>query len=316
MNALRAGGTPYTGRVRLGSLLPLLGVRGAPIQKVGAGVADEMRSIARGSLGRPTGSRPCSRVRFPHAAQGAKGSPEGPAHGAVRSCVGADMLLCHGGGLVLSASERATLCAGLARATQALLIRRYQFMALKARFRSLPLRAESEGSTHMDAVRDIPPACAARGDLGVKKRGMRPHAHLAHLAAIVLTVAMFGLLAGCATGGTTSSPNVDKLCQRLVAVNQSLAQLATIGDNTTVGEVKARQQQLSKALDALGKVPVGSGDTLDQLKSANNQLAEKIKDLPDSATVGEVGPRLQDFQSTVSKAQAAATKLSSTLRCS
>ena len=174
----------------------------------------------------------------------------------------------------------------------------------------------------MDRVRDIPLARAASGDAGVKKRGIRPHARLAHLAAIVLTAAMFVLLAGCAIGGTTS-PNAgasptsvtERLCQRLVAVNQSLTQLSTVGSNTSVGEVKARQQQLSNALDALGKVPVGSGDTLNQLQSANDQLAEEIKDLPDSATVGEVGPRLQDFQSKVSQAQAAATKLNSTLRC-
>lgn len=168
----------------------------------------------------------------------------------------------------------------------------------------------------MDAMRDMPPACAAPGDLGVKKRGFRPRAHIA----IVLAAVMCVLLAGCATGGTTSPGSATSakatLCQRVVEINQTLAQLATIGDNTTIGEVKALQQKLSKALDTLDKVPVGSGNALSDLQAANDQLAAAIKDLPDSATVGEVGPRLQDFQGKVSRAQAAATKLSSTLHCS
>ena len=95
-------------------------------------------------------------------------------------------------------------------------------------------------------------------------------------------------------------------------------QLADVGENTTVGEVKAAQAKLTGALNVLAALPLPSGSgsgTLSNLKSANDQLAAAIKDLPDSATVGQVGPQLQTFKGKVAQAQAAATKLATTLNC-
>lgn len=149
---------------------------------------------------------------------------------------------------------------------------------------------------------------------GASNIDIRPHAW----AALVLMMMMMALLllVGCGSAGATSSgTSTSKLCQSVAAVNQALTQLSTAGDNTTVGEVKAIQQKLTPALDALANLPNGGGSTLSNLKSANDQLATAIKDLPDSATVGQVGPRFQDLRSKASQAQAAVTKLSSTLHC-
>ncbi len=127
---------------------------------------------------------------------------------------------------------------------------------------------------------------------------------------------MLLLLVGCGTTTSqTTTGTTSTICQQIQTINQSLTTLAGIGDKTTVGEVKAAQQKLTKALDALAKLPVGNGSTLNDLRQANDQLAAEIKDMPDSATIGEMGPRLQQFKQNVTKAQTATTKLSSLLQC-
>lgn len=150
--------------------------------------------------------------------------------------------------------------------------------------------------------------------------GARLHGRLA----FVLVVASLLLLVGCGATGSTSTGNAptasqtstSKLCQHVSTINQSLTRLASIGDNTTVSEVKAAQQNLTNALDAVDALPGSGGSALSTLKSTNDQLAAALKDLPDSATVGQVGPRLSTFKGKVSQAQAAAAQLASTLHCS
>jgi len=141
--------------------------------------------------------------------------------------------------------------------------------------------------------------------------------------ALALVVASLLLLVGCGStgGGSTSSGSgastgaSSQVCQRLANVDQSLKQAATIGTNTTVGEVKASQQKLTDALNKLEQLP-GSRDTaLKDLQTANDQFAATIAGLPDSAQVGQVSSQLQTFQSRVAKAQTAVTKLTSTLHC-
>ena len=139
-----------------------------------------------------------------------------------------------------------------------------------------------------------------------------------HSRAIVLLMAALlaalMLLAGCSTT-TSATDTTSNLCQRLTTINQSLTQLSNVGEQTTVGEVKAIQQKITNALGVLTKLPGGGGSALSDLQNANNELTAMTKDKPDSATIGEVSPRLQDFKDKVAKAQTAATKLSSTLKC-
>lgn len=170
----------------------------------------------------------------------------------------------------------------------------------------------------MDDRREMTPGRArARGKHHGQAGGFQPHA----AAVVILLLAALTVLAGCSTAGTTGSGTTtatatSKPCQRIATLDQTLTQLSTVGDNTTVGEVKAIQQKLTPALDAVDKLPGTDGSALSNLQSANDQLTEAIKDLPDSATVGQVGPRFQEFKGKVSQAQTAVTKLASTLHCS
>lgn len=145
----------------------------------------------------------------------------------------------------------------------------------------------------------------------------------------VLVIALL-LFAGCATATTTTTTTptstttpsstrvADKLCPYLTTINQALTQLATVGEQTTVGDVKAAQQKVTNALTGLSQIPLPSGngsDALSALQSANDQLTAAIKDLPDTATIAQVSSGLQDFKSKVTQAQASATRLTSALKC-
>lgn len=133
--------------------------------------------------------------------------------------------------------------------------------------------------------------------------------------AIILLAALL-LLAGC--GATSISPaNVtNRICQGLASVEQPLNQLANVGDQTTVGEVKTIQQKLTTALGVLGKVPgLSDSSALSSLQQANDELTAAIKGQPDNATVGQVGPKFQDFKSKVAEAQSKVNSMKSTFKC-
>lgn len=174
----------------------------------------------------------------------------------------------------------------------------------------------------MDVARQVAPRASVDGKQGASRS--RSHPTGSHTrTAVALVVAALLLLVGCGStgGGSTSGGSgattgaSSQICQRLANVNQSLKQVATIGTNTTVGEVKAAQQKLTNALNKLEQLP-GSGDTaLKDLQTANDQFAATIAGLPDSATIGQVSSQLQAFQVRVAKAQTAVTKLTSTLHC-
>lgn len=133
---------------------------------------------------------------------------------------------------------------------------------------------------------------------------------------VLILIVALTLLAGCGVTTTISSGGVtSKLCQALASINQPLTQLANVGENTTVGEVKAMQQKLTTALGVLTKLPGGDGSAVSDIQNANDELTAMIKDKPDNATLGEVSPRLQDFKTKVAKAQTSVSKLSSTLKC-
>lgn len=141
--------------------------------------------------------------------------------------------------------------------------------------------------------------------------------------ALTLAAAALILLTGCSAPTFASNPTATgtptaparKACQPLGTINQTLTQLAGIGDHTTIGEVKAAQQKLASALNVLAALPGSRGSAYNTIKSESDELAAAVKDMPDSATVGQAGPRLQEFKGKTAQAQAAATKLASTLNC-
>ncbi len=132
--------------------------------------------------------------------------------------------------------------------------------------------------------------------------------------AIILLAALL-LLAGCGATSISTGGVTNKICQGLAAVEQPLNQLANVGDQTTVGEVKAIQQKLTTAIGVLSKIPGLDGSTMSDLQQANDELTAAIKDQPDNATMGQVGPKLQDFKSKVAQAQTKVNSLKSTFKC-
>ncbi len=132
--------------------------------------------------------------------------------------------------------------------------------------------------------------------------------------AIILLAALL-LLAGCGATSISTAGVTDKICQGLASVDQPLNQLANVGDQTTVGEVKAIQQKLATALAVLNKIPGLDPSTLSGLQQINDELTAAIKDQPDSATMGQVGPKLQDFKSKVAQVQTKVNSLKSTFKC-
>ena len=129
----------------------------------------------------------------------------------------------------------------------------------------------------------------------------------------------------CGNTSTSASPTAApsdakaKACQALVSVETSLTKLSNVGENTTVGEVKAIQQQIAQKLSTLSslldRIPGASGAAADSLATANNQLGDTLQGMSDNATLGESAPKLQEFKSKVVQAQNAHTKLTSALHC-
>lgn len=136
------------------------------------------------------------------------------------------------------------------------------------------------------------------------------------------------LFAGCATSsvstpaatrtaGATGTAGSDRLaCTGLDTVDSALSSLAKVGDQTTIGEVKAIQQGLSTALTALDRVtPATTSSALTDLKTASDQLSQSLAGLPDGDTLGQHGPQLQQFKAQVAKAQSAESQMSAKLNC-
>jgi phage-related minor tail protein len=133
--------------------------------------------------------------------------------------------------------------------------------------------------------------------------------------AIILLAALL-LLAGCGATSISTAGVTDKICQGLAAVEQPLNQLANVGDQTTVGEVKALQQKVTNALGVLTKIPgLSDSSALSQLQQANDELTAAIQGQPDDATMGQVGPKFQDFKSKVAQAQSKLNSMKSTFKC-
>lgn len=128
---------------------------------------------------------------------------------------------------------------------------------------------------------------------------------------------------GAATAPATTSPSgtatasaKTAACNGLATVNQALTSVAGLNANTTVGEVKAAQVKVTNALNAIDAlIPSASGDLLNQVKSANEQVAAAIQPYPDSTPIGQTSAKVQDLKAAVANAQTKTTQLASTLQC-
>jgi hypothetical protein len=130
------------------------------------------------------------------------------------------------------------------------------------------------------------------------------------------------VLAGCGSTASAAPPPTSTpgaratACQTLATIDEHLKTLAQVGEQTTVGEVKSLQKKIAVSLPALDKlIPGEMGPAMSSLQAANNQLGASIQDEPNQATIGQTSGQLQWIKEQVAKAQAAATKLASGLKC-
>ena len=150
------------------------------------------------------------------------------------------------------------------------------------------------------------------------------------ISAPLVALALLLGLASCGTAATTTTSSTptpsattttattSRACQSLASIGVLLGQLATVGDNTTVSDVKTIQQKIATSLDALSTLVShtgASGTTLQQLQTANDELGATLAGMSDTATIGESVPKLQEFKAKVLKAQAAQTLLATVLSC-
>lgn len=132
---------------------------------------------------------------------------------------------------------------------------------------------------------------------------------------VVVALAAVLVLAGCTSSAISTTK--EKLCQPVTTINNSLASLSNIGENTTVGEVKSATQKVATAVNTLDKiVPDNASSTLNDVKAANDNLMSAIQGLPDDATLAQSSVKIQDFKARVANAQTTVTKLASSLQCS
>ena len=133
---------------------------------------------------------------------------------------------------------------------------------------------------------------------------------------LLLVLTGCGSTAATSPSGTATAGARTTVCETLANIDQNLAKLSGVGENTTIGEVKSIQTKISTALTGLDKViPGDMGPRLSNLQAAVNQLGASIQDYPDNATIGQTSTKLQGFKDQVARAQAAEAKLASGLKC-
>jgi hypothetical protein len=60
---------------------------------------------------------------------------------------------------------------------------------------------------------------------------------------------------------------------------------------------------------------LSDSSALSSLQQANDELTATIKNQPDDATMGQVGPKFQEFKSKVAQAQSKVNSMKSTFKC-
>jgi hypothetical protein len=105
-------------------------------------------------------------------------------------------------------------------------------------------------------------------------------------------------------------------CNGVTTMNQALDSLSNINASATVGDVKAVQAKVAKAVTVVQtRVPSDEEGLLSQISAANAKLTEKIAGYPDSTPIGKTSTTAQDIKTKAADAQGKTEQLSSTLKC-
>ncbi len=141
---------------------------------------------------------------------------------------------------------------------------------------------------------------------------------------VVITLVALLMVAACGANstpatspsGTATTSAKTAACNGLAKVNQVMMSLLNINVDTTVGDIQSAQQKVTTALAAIeSKIPNASGDLLNQIKSANQQLTEKLQGYPPDTPIGQTSATVQDLKTNVASAQAKTTLLAAALKC-
>lgn len=108
----------------------------------------------------------------------------------------------------------------------------------------------------------------------------------------VLAAAVFAAFASAAQAQETKQD--EKLCADLAQANAAINNFQNLSSDSTVGEAKAAQERMSDAIDQLGKsAKKARPEQYKELKDAEKQLKDSMKDIPEGATLGQVQAGIQ-----------------------
>jgi hypothetical protein len=129
---------------------------------------------------------------------------------------------------------------------------------------------------------------------------------------LLLLVLIVGLTA-CQVSLPSADGAQQALCQALDDLRTTLSGLGEIDADTTIGELRAWQEQLDGAVGIVRTANQALRQAgLDELIAAYDELVVTIRDLPDQAAVGEA--RVQ-IQNAVDQIQAAFDRTLAELNC-
>jgi hypothetical protein len=144
---------------------------------------------------------------------------------------------------------------------------------------------------------------------------LRPQPVLARLSALVTVV---GLLTGCSTTTTTptttQTQTVSPVCSTADAFSASLTNFKdTLKSGATLEQIRSARDQVVKAYDDLLNAAAGvAKDRVDAVKAAQQKFAAAVNAVSDSATLSQAVNSLRDEAANV---QAAVSDLVTEAKC-
>jgi len=145
----------------------------------------------------------------------------------------------------------------------------------------------------------------------------RPQSAAARMLALGAALA---LIAGCSTTNPSSSPSasptpsVSPVCAASDAFSTALTNFKdTLKKGSTLDQIRSARDQVAKAYDDLIKAAgEAATDRVDALKAAQQKFASAVKAVPDDATLAQAANSLRDEAANV---QGAVSDLTSEVKC-
>jgi hypothetical protein len=146
----------------------------------------------------------------------------------------------------------------------------------------------------------------------------------------LLVVMLASLLALAACGSTAASNAVSNppsaatatrpakaaACNGVMTINQALSSLSDINASATVGDVKAVQAKVAKAVTTVqAHVTTNQEGIVSQISAANAKLTEKLAGYPDTTPIGQTSTTVQDIKTKAADVQNKTAQLASALNC-